>query len=340
MPTIDEATSWRGLDAHGANGEKLGTISEIYLDQDTGQPEWAAIKTGLFGTRLSFAPLAEASRSGDGVRLPYRKDEVKDAPSVEADGALSQDEEAALYRHYGLNYSDKPSDSGLPTGGGTHAQDDRSSDPTPDGTPGVVGNDVSGPETDNAMTRSEEELRVGTTSREAGRARLKKHVVTEHVQTTVPVQREEVRIEREPITDANAGAAMDGPAISEEEHEVVLREEQPVVEKNVVPKERVRLDTDTVTEERQVSEDVRKEQIEMDGDRLRVPPGVLSRGIRCSAPPPFTPEPPCSVTRSRSWKRNTPAMSRSTTSRAGSRRPAVSSSAASPNTAKAVSGSA
>jgi uncharacterized protein (TIGR02271 family) len=269
MPHIYDATRWRGLEAHGANGEKLGTISEIYLDQDTGQPEWAAIKTGLFGTRLSFAPLAEASRSGDGVRLPYRKDEVKDAPSVEADGALSQDEEAALYRHYGLNYSDKPSDSGLPTGGGTHAQDDRSSDPTPDGTPGVVGNDVSGPETDNAMTRSEEELRVGTTSREAGRARLKKHVVTEHVQTTVPVQREEVRIEREPITDANAGAAMDGPAISEEEHEVVLREEQPVVEKNVVPKERVRLDTDTVTEERQVSEDVRKEQIEMDGDRLR-----------------------------------------------------------------------
>ena len=268
MPTTEEATSWRGLDAHGADGEKLGTISEIYLDADTGQPEWAAIKTGWFGAKLSFAPLAEATHAGDGVRFPYGKDQLKGAPSVESDGQLSQVEEAALYRHYGLDYSDAPSDSGLPTGD-TRTESDRSGDPTPDGTPGVVGNDVSGPETDQAMTRSEEELRVGTTSREAGRARLKKHVVTEQVQTTVPVQREEIRVEREPITDANVDHALDGPAISEEEHEVVLHEEQPVVEKHVVPKERVRLDTDTVTEERRISEDVRKEQIDFDGDGTR-----------------------------------------------------------------------
>jgi uncharacterized protein (TIGR02271 family) len=269
MPTIEEATSWRGLEAHGADGEKLGTISEIYMDQDTGQPEWAAVKTGLFGTKLSFVPLAEASRSGDEVRLPYGKDQVKGAPAVDADGELSQAEEAALYRHYGLNYSDAPSDSGLPTDAGTQAHSDRSADPTPNGTPGVVGNDVSGPETDTAMTRSEEELRVGTASRETGRARLKKYIVTENVQTTVPVQREEVRVEREPITDANVGAALDGPSLSEEEHEVVLREDQPVVDKQVVPKERVRLDTDTVTEERRVSEEIRKEQIETDADGVR-----------------------------------------------------------------------
>ena len=100
------------------------------------------------------------------------------------------------------------------------------------------------------MTRSEEELRVGTTQREAGRARLRKHVVTENVTQTVPVQREEVRVEREPITDANHDAATSGAEISEEEHEVVLHEEQVVVEKTAVPKERVRLDTDTVTEQR------------------------------------------------------------------------------------------
>jgi uncharacterized protein (TIGR02271 family) len=268
MPTIDEATSWRGLDAHGADGDKLGTISEVYLDQDTGQPEWLAIKTGLFGSKLSFAPLAEATHDDGGVRLPYSKDQVKSAPNVEADGELSQNEEAALYRHYGLEYSDAPSDSGLPTAG-TRTQPDRADDPTRNGTPGVVGNDVSGPETDQAMTRSEEELRVGTASRETGRARLKKYIVTENVQTTVPVQREEVRVEREPITDANVGAALDGPSLSEEEHEVVLREDQPVVDKQVVPKERVRLDTDTVTEERHVSEEIRKEQIETDADGVR-----------------------------------------------------------------------
>jgi uncharacterized protein (TIGR02271 family) len=116
------------------------------------------------------------------------------------------------------------------------------------------------------MTRSEEELRVGTTRQERGRARLRKFVVTENVTQTVPVQREEVRVEREPITDANRDQALAGPDISEEEHEVVLHEEQPVVEKNVVPKERVRLDKETVTEEETVSDEVRKERIEADAD--------------------------------------------------------------------------
>jgi uncharacterized protein (TIGR02271 family) len=120
------------------------------------------------------------------------------------------------------------------------------------------------------MTRSEEELRVGTRTREAGRARLRKYVVTEERTVTVPVQREEVRVEREPISDANLGEATSGPAISEEEHEVTLREEEVVVDKRAVPKERVRLDTEAVTEERQVSEDVRKERIEVDDqDQLR-----------------------------------------------------------------------
>ena len=247
MPTIEDVKTWRGQDAYGRDGEKLGSIEDIYLDRETGEPEWVAIKTGLFGSKLSFAPLAQATTSGDGVRLPYDKNQVKDAPNVEADGRLSQDEEARLYRHYGLEYSEAPSDSGLP-----------------------VGHDTSGPTTDNAMTRSEEEIAVGKREVETGRARLRKYVVTEEVQTTVPVQREEVRLEREPITDGNAGAATDGPAISEEEHEVVLHEEEPVVEKRVVPKERVRLDKETVAEERTVTDEVRKEQIEADGDTGRL----------------------------------------------------------------------
>ena len=119
------------------------------------------------------------------------------------------------------------------------------------------------------MTRSEEELHVGKTERETGRARLRKYVVEDEVTQTVPVRREEVRIEREPITDANAGAATDGPEISSEEHEVVLHEEEPVAEKRTVPKERVRLDKDVQTEERQVSDTVRKEEIEVDDDARR-----------------------------------------------------------------------
>ena len=116
------------------------------------------------------------------------------------------------------------------------------------------------------MTVSEERLAVGTERQEAGRARLRKYVVTENVTQTVPVQREEVRLEREPITDANVGAATSGPEISEEEHEVVLHEERPVVEKETVPVERVRLDTETVTEQQTVDADVRKERVDVEGD--------------------------------------------------------------------------
>ena len=129
---------------------------------------------------------------------------------------------------------------------------------------------------DDAMTRSEERLTAGTRTEETGRARLRKYVVTEQQSVTVPVSREEVRVEREPITDANLDAATSGPDISEAEHEVVLREEEPVVEKTTVPRERVRLDTETVTDERQVTEEVRKEQIDLDdqgeGGRRPSPP--------------------------------------------------------------------
>jgi uncharacterized protein (TIGR02271 family) len=254
-PTIDTVQTWQGRTMVDSAGDKLGTIDAIYLDDETGQPEWATVSSGLFSAKTAFVPLAQAQDTGDGVQVPYDKDQVKGAPGMEADGQLSQDEEAELYRHYGLDYSEHRSDSGLPAGTPDDTRDD------------TVGRDVSGPTTDDAMTRSEEELQVGTQTREAGRARLRKYVTAEHQQVTVPVQREEVRVEREPITDANLDAATDGPAISEEEHEVTLREETPVVEKRAVPRERVRLDTETVTDERQVTEEVRKEQIEVEGDQ-------------------------------------------------------------------------
>jgi uncharacterized protein (TIGR02271 family) len=202
------------------------------------------VKTGLFGSASTFVPLSGAERADDALRVPFEKSHVKDAPNVEPDGELSHEEEARLYAHYGVPYE---------TDGDS-------------GSAGGPGHDTSGPNTDDAMTRSEEELQVGKTTRERGRARLKKYVVTEEVTQTVPVQREEVRIEREPITEANADSATDGPAISEEEHEVTLHEEQVVTSKQAVPKERVRLDKDTVVEEQQVSEELRKEQIEADGD--------------------------------------------------------------------------
>jgi uncharacterized protein (TIGR02271 family) len=252
-PTQQDVLSLRGQPLRGTGGEKIGTIEEIYLDNDTQAPEWALVTTGLFGTKQTFVPIRDAGTADDGVTVPYDKDTVKDAPRIDPDGRLSREEETELYRHYGIEYSDARSDSGLPEGR-TGDVADRD----------AVGRDVSGPTTDDAMTRSEEELRVGTTEREAGRARLRKYVVEEEVQQTVPVRREEVRVEREPITDANVDAATSGPEISDEEHEVVLHEEEAVVEKRAVPKERVRLDKDSRTEERQVSDTVRREEIEVD----------------------------------------------------------------------------
>ena len=256
MTEMTEAYQWHGRTIIGSDGEKIGKISEIYEDPQTGKPEWATVTSGLFGTKSNFVPLAGAAPAGEDVRASVTKDQVKDAPGVEAGGDLSEQEEQRLFEHYNVPYT---------TEGSTTAEDQPAAGPGDRPGGGSTGRDVSGPETDDAMTRSEEELRVGTRQREAGRARLRKYVVTESVTKTVPVQREEVRLEREPITDANRDEALSGADISEEEHEVVLHEEEPVVEKRVVPKERVRLDTETVSEEHEVSEEVRKEQIDAEG---------------------------------------------------------------------------
>jgi uncharacterized protein (TIGR02271 family) len=230
---MTEAYDWQGRTLKDRNGNKIGKIDSLYLDRESDRPEWALVHTGLFGTKSSFVPIAGAAPQGEDVVVQVDAQQVKDAPKMDPDGELSEQQEAELFRHYGVDYT---------TEGSVTATED------------------------GAMTRSEEELRVGKTQRERGRARLRKYVVSEQVQQTVPVQREEVRIEREPITDANIDRATDGPEISDEEHEVVLHEEEPVVEKRAVPKERVRLDRETVVEDETVSEELRKEHIEADTD--------------------------------------------------------------------------
>ena len=272
-----------GQDVYDEDGDKIGSASEVYLDDDTGQPEWVTVRTGLFGTKESFVPIRDADLTDDGLRVHVDKDKVKDAPKIDAEGHLSPEEERELYRYYGMNVG---------AGAGRTETTMGRSDTTETATTGMAGTagmaqtgrtettgrqdagdvegraggrDTSGPTTDDAMTRSEERLNVGTERQAAGRVRLRKYVTTENVTRTVPVQREEVRLEREPITEANRGAAMSGPDISEEEHEVTLHEERPVVEKETVPVERVRLDKDVVTDDVTVNEEVRKERIETDG---------------------------------------------------------------------------
>ena len=248
--TSDRIDSWIGETLIDRDGKSIGEIKDIYLNVETDRPEWLSVATGMFGRRVSFAPLAGAEPTEEGIRVPYDEETVKGSPTAEPEDELGEDHGDRLYEHYGLMNGARREEPALAEAPAAQA---------------TVGHDVSGPTTDSAMTRSEEELRVGTAPVESGRVRLRKYVVTENVETIVPVQREEVRIEREPITEANVDRATDGPAISEEEHEVVLYEEEPVVEKRVVPKERVRLDKEVVTEERAVSDELRKEQIEAEG---------------------------------------------------------------------------
>jgi uncharacterized protein (TIGR02271 family) len=243
MSMQTDVHAWIGRKAVDPQGEKVGKIDDIYLDGASGQPEWMTVKTGLFGSRTSFVPLRSATESGDDVAIGFTKQQVKDAPNIDSDGALTDDEERRLYEHYGQEWGDYDP-----------ARADDSDRFT------------TGRGRDDAMTRSEEELRVDTQRRESGRARLRKYVVTEQQTVSVPVEREEVRLEREPITDANRDAALSGPELTDAEHEVVLHEDVPVVEKETVAKERVRLETDTTSEDVQVAESVRKERIDADDD--------------------------------------------------------------------------
>jgi uncharacterized protein (TIGR02271 family) len=297
MLTEQDARQAIGSTVYSTNGEKIGKVGQLFLDDETQRPEFITVNTGLFGTNETFIPVADAELSGDRLTVPFEKDKVKDAPNVGADdGHLDQDEERRLYEYYGLSYSEHNSDTGLAGGvgngvgdgvgngvaggvaggaaGGVDSDYDRTETTTGHsdtdreftGTERSAGHDTSGPNTDDAMTRSEEQVRVGTTQEQAGRARLRKYVVTEQETHTVPVRKEKAVLETEPITDANVGEATSGPDISEEEHEVTLHEERAVVSKEATPVERVRLGTEEVTEEQTVTEDVRKERIEAEGD--------------------------------------------------------------------------
>lgn len=236
-----------GRQAYDTRGEKIGKIGQVYVDDRSGTPTWATVHTGLFGMKESFVPLQGADVKGGDVALPVAKEQVKDAPHVgETNEHLDAREEQALLRHYNVG-------TGGDTRAASHGAADRADRRTDD--------------RDAAVTRSEERLRVGTETEETGRVRLRKYVVTEEQKVTVPVSHEEVRLEREPIRD---GERATGAAIGEQEQEVTLHAERPVVDKTTEAVERVRLGTDTVTEDETVSDTVRKERVEVDDPQNQV----------------------------------------------------------------------
>jgi uncharacterized protein (TIGR02271 family) len=260
MITLEQVHTLTGHDVYSTDGDKIGSVGQVWSD-GSGQPTWASVNTGLFGMNETFVPLQDADLQGDRLLVPYDKAKVKDAPNVDVshDEPLTRGDVERLYEYYGMSWSDssRAYQSGAAAGDANYR--------------GTTDTDYRDTDTDTgisagseAMTRSEERLQAGTEREEVGRARLRKYVVSEQQQVSVPVEREEVRLEREPITDANRDAAFSGPDLTESEHEVTLHADRPVVGTETVPVERVRLGKESVTEEETVSGEVRKERIEAD----------------------------------------------------------------------------
>lgn len=230
-------------------GDRVGTVGEVFLDDATDTPAWITVHTGLFGTRESFVPLDGAVVEDGRLVVAYPRDLIRHAPSTERDGGLSPEDESALFRHYGLETRTTATTTAAGDDPALHEGRDDDGEPW--------------------MVRSEERLRVGTETYEAARVRLRKHVVTEEAAVRVPVQREELRIEREPVTRADAAS---GDSLFQEEIvEFVGHEEHAVlVGKETVPVEHVRLGKATVTGRTTVREQVRKERIagSVDGEAI------------------------------------------------------------------------
>ena len=276
------------------SGDKIGEIGQVYLDDASGQPAWVTVKTGLFGRNETFVPFKGLEASGDEIRAPYTKDKVKDAPNVDPDGHLSEDETDELYRYYSDAFASEkdttkdanPGYAGNGVSGGAAGGVAGQKVVDKEGNPGVAGNGVSGdriadaktekvadttPQTtadqkspvaeDGSVVRHEERLNVGKERVETGRVRIRKHIVHDTETVEVPVEREEVEIVREPLADGEHGGRL-----SDEDVEVTLSEERPVVEKDVVAKERVGLDKNVVQDQEQVQTDVAREEVDIERD--------------------------------------------------------------------------
>jgi uncharacterized protein (TIGR02271 family) len=258
---IQELTTMRGRPVYTSDGEKLGDFEEIYHDEATGEPEWIRIKSstlvGILGTKHFLVPLAGAEfQDGEdpAIRVHYSKDRVQDAPDAEGDW-ISEEDERRLYNYYSLPYSERRSKTQLPEGEmreqHQHLTDEREEEHQHLVTPhGEV-----------TTSRHEEELQVGKREVEYGRVRLRKWVETEAVTEEVELRRETAFVERQPVNRPASGTA-----IGEEEVEMPLHREEPVVSKETVEREQITVHPEEEIEEETVHGEVRRERVEVEED--------------------------------------------------------------------------
>lgn len=261
-----EVSAAIGSTAYGTDGDKLGTVEHFLVDDHTGAPTWVAVATGLFGTRHSLIPAADATFADGDLRLPVSKQAVRSAPDIGDAAHLGPVEEEQLRRHYGMS-AEAPAE---PRPAPPMATAPLHS-PAPAEAPAAP--DDGGPRhaapDDGAMTRSEERLAVGTERVAATRVRVTRYVVTEEVQVSVPVRREEIRVEEVPVDapDDGPGESLVPPDTPDSRglpDEIILHAERPVVSVEVVPTERVRLRTEAVAGQETVTDRVQRERIAVD----------------------------------------------------------------------------
>jgi len=260
---IDRLLS-QGANVLSGDGEKIGSIGQVFVDNEAGQPSWVTVRTGLFGMSESFVPLEGARLEGNDIVVPYNKNQVKDAPRIDADRPLEPAEEDRLYQHYRMDSGRTYTDADTADAASATRQDASGTEraETRDAT-GTAGYGTATPTTDAATPPTTRQDTTGTdraqTRDATGRGRLRKYVTTETVTRTVPVQREEVRIEREPIAEEDRDEVSNRPASDDE---VILHEERVIVTKETVPVERVRIVTETVADEVTIREKVHKEHFD------------------------------------------------------------------------------
>ncbi|MCG7440376.1 PRC and DUF2382 domain-containing protein [Corynebacterium sp. ACRPQ] len=290
--------------AYDKDGEKLGDVNEVFVDDQSGQPTFVEVNHGLFGMNSSLVPLRGHDFSGDDLKLGFSKDRIKDAPDFDSDKPLTPEAQSDIFKHYGLenahdvtDYKDSNLDSkrdaqagadkdhnltagaGAAAGAGVagagvagaHADEKKAATHTTDAAAterkaGLADNAAAArTNNDGELIRSEEQLNVNKERVATGEARLRKYVVTDTESVEVPVEREEVRVERTPINAEDAKNYNGSISGDSEEASVTLHEERVNVNKETVPVEKINLKKDTVRDTETHTEELRKEQIDTDG---------------------------------------------------------------------------
>lgn len=174
---MDDYKNWKGKTVLDRDGNKIGTLSELYVDNDTSRPKFATVETGLFGTKQNFFPVQLATVREDNIVLDTTEDQVKNAPQIDADEELEGNQERELYKYYGLTRDGSDTDTDQADAGETAHEDHDDNDERS----GETDNDTDDSSSDDGITRSERHLHISTERDEDGRVRLKKYVITENI---------------------------------------------------------------------------------------------------------------------------------------------------------------